>query len=488
MSLTAALNTARSSLATTSAQIAVSGRNVAGAEDPTYTRKLAQVSTTRDGTAQLVSIRRASDTALLARTLSAKSASAGDSAVLDGLNRLQETIGDTADGASPAARIGVLGDAIGQYANAPDDRQRGQAVVTAAQDVAASLNRASATVATVRREADQAIAASVSRVNDLLGQLAALNATVTRGTAAGIDVTASMDQRDGLVTELADEMGVNVVQRPMNEIALYTDSGVPLLDRSPRTVRFEPTATFDAGTVGGAVYVDGVPVAGEAATMPLRSGRIVGLASVRDELAMQYQAQIDETARGLVAAFAETDQSGGGGPARTGLFTWSGGPGVPPDGALVTGLADSLKVNAAVDPAQGGVIERLRDGGINGAAYVANTGGLASFPGRIEAMASALAGARSFDAAGGLSAEASVGDYATSSAGWLEAARKSASASLSYQETLFSRAQDALSNAVGVNLDDEYAIQLQLERSYAASAKLVGVVSQLFDTLLQTVG
>jgi flagellar hook-associated protein 1 FlgK len=487
MSLTAALNTARSSLATTSAQIAVSGRNVAGAEDPTYTRKLAQVTTTRDGTAQLVSIRRASDTALLARTLSAKSASAGDSAVLDGLNRLRDTIGDSADGASPAARIGVLGDAIGQYANAPDDRQRGQAVVTAAQDVAAGLNRASATVATVRRESDQAIAASVSRVNDLLGQLATLNATITRGTASGIDVTASMDQRDGLVTELSDEMGVSVVQRPMNEIALYTDSGVPLLDRSPRTVRFEPTATFDAATVGAAVYVDGVPVAGGGGNDALRSGRIVGLASVRDQLAMQYQAQIDETARGLVAAFAETDQ-GGGGPLLSGLFTWSGGPAVPADGTLVTGLADSLKVNAAVDPAEGGVIERLRDGGINGAAYVANASGVASFPGRIEAMAAALAGTRSFAAAGGLSAEASVGDYATSSAGWLEAARKTAAASLSYQETLFSRAQDALSNAVGVNLDDEYAIQLQLERSYAASAKLVGVVSQLFDTLLQTVG
>lgn len=313
MSLTAALNTARSSLATTSAQIAVSGRNVAGADDPTYTRKLALVSTTRDGTAQLVSIRRATDVALLGRTLSAKAASAGDSAVLDGLNRLRETIGDTADGASPAALIGGLADAVTQYGNVPDDRQRGQAVVSAAQDLAASLNRSSATVATVRREADQAIATSVAHVNDLLGRLVSLNATIQRGSSAGIDVTASMDQRDGLVTELAEEMGVNVVQRPMNEIAIYTDSGVPLLDRTARTVSFQPTTTFGSDTVGAAVYVDGVPVAGENATMPLRSGRIVGLATVRDQLAMQYQAQIDETARGLVTAFAESDQSGSGG-------------------------------------------------------------------------------------------------------------------------------------------------------------------------------
>ena len=35
-----------------------------------------------------------------------------------------------------------------------------------------------------------------------------------------------------------------------------------------------------------------------------------------------------------------------------------------------------------------------------------------------------------------------------------------------------------------MNMDDEYAQQIQLEQSYAASAKLISVVGQLFDQLM----
>ena len=48
-----------------------------------------------------------------------------------------------------------------------------------------------------------------------------------------------------------------------------------------------------------------------------------------DATIAEIQAQLDETARGLIASFAESDQSGGGGAARTGLFTYSGAPAVP---------------------------------------------------------------------------------------------------------------------------------------------------------------
>ena len=41
MSLSVALNTARTALQTTAAQIAVSGSNISGADDPTRSRKIA---------------------------------------------------------------------------------------------------------------------------------------------------------------------------------------------------------------------------------------------------------------------------------------------------------------------------------------------------------------------------------------------------------------------------------------------------------------
>ena len=68
-----ALNTARAALQTTSAQIAVSGRNVSGANDPSYSRKIALPVTTADGSARLLTISRATDVALYHRMIGATS-------------------------------------------------------------------------------------------------------------------------------------------------------------------------------------------------------------------------------------------------------------------------------------------------------------------------------------------------------------------------------------------------------------------------------
>src|SRR5437588_12815982 len=102
MSLTVALNTARAALQTTSAQIAVSGRNIAGANDPSYSRKIALSVTTADGSAQILTISRASDVALYHRVIEATSGSASQQALVGGLDQLQEPAGATVARQSPA--------------------------------------------------------------------------------------------------------------------------------------------------------------------------------------------------------------------------------------------------------------------------------------------------------------------------------------------------------------------------------------------------
>lgn len=486
MSLALALNSARSSLLATAKQLAVSGRNIAGANDASYTRKSSAAVTSADGSVYASPVARATDNALFNRLSTVTSGLQTQQAVLDGLNRLQETIGDTTDTTSPAAKLGALTSALQALANAPSDASLAQAAITAAQGVVTSLNSATATVTSVRSQADADVATSVGNVNDLLARFQALNTQIVRGTTMGDDVTDAMDDRDAVISQLSQEMGVSVVHRDNNDIALYTDSGVTLFDKAPRTVTFQASQTLTASSTGAAVYVDGVPVTGANAAMPLQSGKIVGLTQLRDTVAPTYQAQLDEMARGLIDAFSETDQSGGGGPALAGLFTWSGGPVVPSSG--VPGIAGSITVNAAVDPSKGGSTARLRDGGVNGASYAYNTTGAVSYSTRLQDLVDGMGATRSFAVGAGLGGSASLTAFSTASVSWLSAARSTASTAVDYQNTLLSRASEALSNATGVNMDDEYALQLQLEQSYQASSKLVGVVNQMYDALLQVVG
>ncbi len=488
MGLSLALNTARASLAATSNQIAVSARNVAGASDPGYSRKIAALVTTGAGGAA-VNITRATDAALYARTLSASASAGYGDALLDGLTTLSRTVGDTTDATSPAARFAGFEAALEAAANQPDSTDLARAAVEAAKALAGSLNDASDAVHAARAEADAGMGASVARINDLLGQFDRANAAVMRGLALGADATDALDDRDRALTALSAEIGVTAVARAGGDVALYTDSAVPLYDRGPRSVRFSPTATFAAGTAGGVVVIDNVPVTGPNSPMPLASGRLAGLAAFRDGIAPAYEAQLDTMANGLIDAFAETDAIGFDSGPRAGLFTDGGSP-VLPDGTAADrlGLAARIRVNAAVDPALGGQLPLLRTGGLNGPDYRDLAAGTdASYSGRLRALVSRLTTPQTFDPSLGLGTAISLAAFAENAAGWIEGQRKDASEAAAYQTTLLSRANEALSNVAGVNGDDETALTLQLERSYAASAKIIAVVNDLLKTLLDTV-
>ena len=488
MGLSLALNTARASLSATSSQIAVSARNVAGASDPGYSRKIAALVTTGNGGAA-VSVTRATDAALYARTLAAQSGAARGEALRDGLANLARTVGDTADGTAPAARLATFEAALQAAANRPDSAELARAAIEAARALAGSLNEAADAVHAVRAEADAGMADAVLRINDLLGQFDRANGAVQRGLALGIDATDALDDRDRVLTALSQEIGVTAVVREGGDVALYTDGGVPLYDRGARTVTFTPTSTFAAGTSGAAVVIDGVPVTGATSPMPLASGRLAGLADLRDRVAPAYEAQLDAMASGLIAAFAETDAVAPDAGPRAGLFTNGTAATLPAATAAGRrGLATRIALNAAVDPAKGGNVALLRTGGMNGGDYRDPAAGSdAAYAGRLRGLAAALGQARAFDGALGLGTSLSLGDFAEASAGWLEGRRQDATEAASYQKTLLARANEALSNVAGVNGDDETALTLQLERSYTASAKLISVVNDLLKTLLDAV-
>lgn len=485
MGLSLALNTARSSLQASSTQMSVISRNNAGATDATYSRKIASL-VTADGGVR-ISVRRASDTALFFKMLSTTSNAAAQQAVLEGYDKLKNTVGDTSLNQSAAAKIGALNSALAQYANKPDDANLGRAVVDRAGELATMLNEATKTVQSTRKEADTKIAESVARVNDLLGQFEAANKAVVRGSAAGIDISDALDSRDKVLAQISEEMGITVSTRENNDMAIYTDSGVTLFEKTPRSVTFNPTSAFAAGTVGSAVYVDGVQITGQG-PMPVHSGRLVGLVAVRDDITVTYQGQLDAIAATLIDAFGEADPSTPPvGSKMAGLLTYTGsGSPAMPSGVDLVGLAGRIMTNPGIDPAKGGAVEALRDG-LTYAYNPGGAGGNAAFAERLNAIVTSMNADRTFDPALGHGAPANLQAFSTFSAAWLESGRKTASAEVEYRVTLLGHASEALSNATGVNMDDETALMLQVEKSYSASAKLLSVIDEMLRTLLNAV-
>ena len=488
MSLTAALSTANSSLFVSSERTSLVSRNIANADKAFYSRKSVETVTLPGSGVRTSAVVRTEDPVLFKKILGSNSQTAMYSASLDSLDILNNTINDVELDTSPAALINKLLSAPQSYSAQPHSQLAAEAAVRSARNLATGLNTAAATVQSVRNEADTGIQASVDRVNALLGQFKTVNEEIVKGTITGKDVTDYLDQRDQILHDLSNEMGIRTVTRDNNDMVIYTDSGVTLFDRSPRKVEFDRTLNLTPGVPGGAVYVDGIPVTGANATMPLQSGKIVGLVQARDDISLSYEAQLDEMARVLVSMFAESDQSGGGGADVPGLFTYSGATTIPASGVLIPGLAAALRVNANVDPDQGGNANLLRDGAISGDPdYAYNTGGEASYTDRIDELIEMMGLSYTYDPAAKLATTGTLANYSSVSAGWLQEQRKVADDSYTYQNTLYERSFEAFTRNTGVNLDEELSLMLEIERSFSTSSKLISVVDEMYNALLSAV-
>ena len=487
-SLTSALNYARSSLTSVAGQTAVVSQNITNARNVDYTRKSTVVASQSSGAISISRYDRAVDSALLEKLLSSSSSSAACKTILDGIKKLSETVGDPDSQTSPAALLNAVQVSLQVYEQNPSNQNLGANAVEAARSLATSLNSANSAIETVRRQADGGIAESVNKINNLLNQFKIVNDAITRGDGTKLELVDNLDTRDSIIKQLSEEIGIKTVTRANNDVALYTEGGVSLFETSARTVSFKPTPGLTAGMSGAAVYVDGVDISSSSSPMPSQSGNIYGLVNVRDRIAVTYQNQVDEFARGLITAFSESDQSAIPSlPDATGVFSYSGSPAVPVVGTILPGLAGSIRINSAIDPYQGGNISKLRDGGINGAAYSYNTTASAGFSDRIGALVDKIDGSMQFNANAMLSTNTSLKSFGSTSSGWLYSLYKSATETSNLQSAAGQRVKDALQSSTGVSIDNEMAHMLELERSYQASAKLISTVDQMFQILLGVV-
>jgi flagellar hook-associated protein 1 FlgK len=497
VTLSSAFSILNSSFATIGTQTAIIASNVANANTPGYSREIANQITNPFGGSEVASVTRVADDALLDQVNATTSDSAMQSAISAGLTTLAQTVSDSsnststgalANGDSPSAMLSNLDDALVSYEASPSSSQTAEAAVTAAKSLVASLNAGSAAVTQVRTQADQSIAQAVSSVNSLLTQFQTVNNNIISGIAGGSNVGALQDQRDQILSQISQQIGISTSTNQNGSVSIFTDSGVTLFQVTPYQLSFQASGQLGPGITGGQVTVAGTPITGQNSAMPIQSGAIAGLVQLRDQIAPQYGAQLDQIAGNLISAFSETDQStaNAGLPAEPGLFTYASASGVPASSDY-TGLAASIEINPSVDPAQSGNPTLLRDGGISDTTddnYTYNTTGASGYTGRLQQLVSALQTPMSYSASAGIGSDMSLGDYANTSVSWLQGQNSQASSNASYQSSLLTQATSALQNATGVNLDTELTNMLNIENSYQTSAKLLTTASSLLQTLM----
>ncbi len=484
MTLSLALNNALSGLQVNTQKAEVISTNVANAlTDGFGRRELALSSLATTGGVRVDGVIRASSPAV-AEARRFADAAAGDANVRsDAFTSLANAIGEPGNPGALATIADDFDASLSAAADTPESAALLKGAVLAAGDYAASINRIAAEVVNLRATADTSIASQVQTINSSLGKIQSLNAEIKTRELSGGDISALLDQRESLIKEVSSMIPIRTIERPYNEVAIYAANGGQLLDGKAYEIGFAaspgaaPGATIANGGLSG-ITLNGVPIAiGEGnGDGLLDGGSLAASFEVRDQIAPEASAMLDGLAAGLITRVQDLPQDGTLSPGDPGLFTDSGAAFDPAD---EFGVALRISLNPLVDQAAGGETFRLRDG-LNAASQ-----GVVGDATILRGLREALVANEPPTASSGLTSSRSAAGFAAElSVNLLTSADRAQGAAL-FEEGAATALLEAELAETGVDTDQELSRLLQVEQAFSANARVVSVVDELFERLLQ---
>ena len=483
MTLSASLSSALSGLTAASRAAEVVSSNVANAMTEGYGRREVSLSARmigRTGNGVMVNgvVRMTSMVAVGDRRLA--DAGLGDMSMRAAFYRMLEaSLGLPDDGNSLSGRISAFDAALISAAARPDSEARLSQVSDAARNMAARLVSASKEVQASRARADDQIEAQVAQLNSTLKRVAELNVEIRAMAGGGRDASALMDQRQQAIDQISAIVPLREIPRDMGTVALVTATGAMLLDGAPAEFGFTPVGVIAPGMTMASGALFGITLNGRVvdvagANSPIAGGSLAANFAIRDVLGVEAQAKLDAIARDLVERYQDPAVDPTLTPGQAGLFTDLGSAFDP---ANEVGLAQRLRLNALVDPQQGGELWRIRDGlGATAPGAVGDSSLLTALQtalnaGREPVSGGFMTGARSFSVL--------AGDYISNVA----TQRLSAESDTSFAQGK-TDALRMIELEDGVDTDAEMQKLLLIEQAYSANAKVVQMVDEMIKTLI----
>lgn len=413
----------------------------------------------------------------------------GDAATIgpqsDALARLGRALGEATDDESLFRRLETYEASLRQLAESPESEPRQLQAINAAKDLTSYMNTLSREAQTVRENADAAIAAQVGTVNANLTRIDQLDTKIVKLQTGGRNTAGLLDERERLIDEINAIIPVRVHGQSDGSVHLTTEQGLFLLSETPRQLEFINTATISPALaydpLGGG-GLSGLTLSGIDITVgsnhPQRivEGALAGNFAVRDQIAVDFNAQLDQFAADLIARYED--------PAVDPTLT-AGDPGLFTDNSAaldplnIEGLAGRISVNALADPAAGGLASRLRDG-----LQSAGPGPTSSdiIP---RALLDTLRTPRPATAIPGISGNLSASQMLAEITEYTGTQRTDAEAEFALRTGTRETLALSEGEAIGVNNDAELQSLIEIEQAYSANLQVIQAASRMLQQLTE---
>ncbi|QYI99300.1 flagellar hook-associated protein FlgK [Thalassovita mediterranea] len=478
MSLSNAINTARTGLQVTGLRADMVATNVSNATTPGYIRRSVlvseQITSTNPSGVRVDGVGRATNDPLTAQRMASGSDLAQASVMASTWASLSARLGDSVDGTGLFSKMSGFESALANAAATPESQANLNAIVDSVRALASEFNSLSDFVSSERIDADREIANGVETVNDALRQIQAINSQLSGTDRSSAKAAALMDERQRYVDTISEFVPVQTVQRPAGAIDIMTKEGVFLLAGSAREIEFSPAAAvgpgdgIDTGALSG-IKVGNVDITpGAASYGAISSGLFGALFTLRDTDLPAFQDQLDTVASDVLARLDNADLAGG---ANTSLL-------IDPDPGAGVGVAARISINPLIDPLQGGQLSLLRDGLDAVAPGDAGNGRL------FNAMLDAMSSNRSLSSGGFQGSYTATGLVAgfASRTGQMRVSSEAVQASTAAQHSIMVEAEQ---KQTGVDVDAQMQLLLEIEQAYAANARVIEVANQMMLRLME---
>jgi flagellar hook-associated protein 1 FlgK len=302
MSLNGALQVGRSGIVAAQTGLQVTGHNMANAATEGYTRQVVRLAPARGEVisgsqtiglgVRVQAITRQIDTALLARYRDAIADEQGatiDQRFLTQIETIQNELSDN----DLSTLLSEFFNSFSEVANSPNDNAVRSVALQQGVNLADRVTQMRSEYARLRDEIDGQLDASVGAVSDILDQLSLVNRQIAE-TEQGVGQANSLrDQRDRLVTQLAEFMDVSAIEQPNGAVDVFVGSTPIVLAGQTRGIAFRADSKGDGVEVSIRVAADG-------SRLDINSGRLGALLRQRDAAVEPAIDDLDQFAAQLI--------------------------------------------------------------------------------------------------------------------------------------------------------------------------------------------
>lgn len=469
--------------------------NISNAQNPIYARR---DSVTVETTSHFVtgSLARASDDSLRIQFLASNSQSGAATVYDDYFKRIGDILGTSESSPYLEKNIADFTAAWKSFESEPASAFTEREVVRAGADLGDRIRQTSSEFARIENELRTQVQTDITDLNTKIKDLDSLNKRIGAENNPDRQDPGLLDQRDKMVRDISELVGVTALQRTDNSVALYTKGGNILVDHD--------YVQFQWNNASGAqpwISLNGLMGVAPGLNSGFSGGKIGALLDLLNRSPIvtdgpevgalsKMRAQLDSLADSL----ASDTQGFGGAYAGAQATRTTDLPGTPNPAApaaagavMLSFFTRNIDSTSNLTPAQSIAVNASLLNGTASVKQLSATPVVAALTSQSRAINAVYTDAY-FPANTGLTGMSvnnrTYEGLATAMSQTHADAQANAASDATRLETINKSLENRHNAVTGVNMDNEMAQLTVLQNAYGANARVITTVQAMFDTLM----